>query len=37
MQRDDGELMIARHIIKHGLGLAYDIRADAFMIFTETG
>ena len=29
--------MIAKHIIKHGLELAYDIRADAFMIFTETG
>jgi DNA integrity scanning protein DisA with diadenylate cyclase activity len=37
MQRDDGELMIARHIIKHGLELAYDIKADAFMLFTETG
>ncbi|XRO77117.1 diadenylate cyclase [Methanocaldococcus sp. 10A] len=29
--------MIAKHIIKHGLELAYDIKADAFMIFTETG
>jgi DNA integrity scanning protein DisA with diadenylate cyclase activity len=37
MQRDDGELMIARYIIKHGLELAYDIKADAFMLFTETG
>ncbi|XRO75524.1 diadenylate cyclase [Methanocaldococcus sp. 28A] len=29
--------MIAKYIIKHGLELAYDIKADAFMIFTETG
>ncbi|ACV25039.1 diadenylate cyclase [Methanocaldococcus fervens] len=29
--------MVAKHIIKHGLELAYDIKADAFMIFTETG
>ncbi len=29
--------MIAKYIIKHGLELAHDIKADAFMIFTETG
>ncbi|ACX73155.1 protein of unknown function DUF147 [Methanocaldococcus vulcanius M7] len=29
--------MMAKYVIKHGLGLAYDIKADAFMIFTETG
>ncbi len=29
--------MISKYIIKHGLELAHDIKADAFMIFTETG
>ncbi|GEM_PF-1106114 len=29
--------MVTKYIIKHGLELAYDIKADAFMIFTETG
>ena len=28
---------VAKYIIKHGLELAYDIKADALMIFTETG